>query len=206
MRTTINKIWPFIHWALVMLINLLGFLTAPIIYPLLYPFRNTLIRNIKPFWYYFDDEDGDYGTEWFRKAKGLKTGSFWTAYLWSAIRNPAWNLQASLKRKRGNSRLIRAVGRLVRDGELVSLRNMAVLKYVDKEGKYMDNKGSYISLKHSILGRSYYVWEVEGTTYWRYSYAGNVFGKIWIELHMGIKDVRYTFRCKIKKSEIWRDV
>lgn len=85
---------PLIKWGVIMLINLLGFLTAPIIFPIAY-----LLRDIKLFrnyilWIYYDDED-DFGFNvswWMRDKKP----SFWMAYKWCAIRNPAWNLHTLL--------------------------------------------------------------------------------------------------------------
>ena len=45
-------------WIAIMLINLLGFLTAPIIFPIAYYLRKIKFVRNKLLWIYFDDEDG----------------------------------------------------------------------------------------------------------------------------------------------------
>jgi len=196
----------YLKWALVMLVNLLGFITAPIIYPLLYPLRNTFLRRLKPFWFYFDDEDGDLGTDWFIEAKGYHLKTAWNrfrcAYHWSAIRNPAWNLQASLKPRKGMMYIIKSKGRLIKDYKPVALTEMAVLKYVDAEGNYKDNVGEFLSYKYSILGKAFLIFAIGESKYFRYSYANKWLFGLWYELQIGVTDKRYTFRLKIKKTKV----
>lgn len=199
-----RKLLSIIRWVLVMLVNLLGFITAPFIFPIAYVFRNTKLKKI--FWIYYDDEDGFNGTQWFLEAKDLEPNTFKTAYLWCAIRNPAWNLQASLKPKEGEIKIIKSKGELTQDGSLISILNFAVLKYVDITGDYKDNKGDYLSLKHSRLGNSFVWYEIDGTLYWRKSIAKKV-GPLWFELQLGTNDDRYTYRAKLKaKIEIFENL
>lgn len=200
----IKKLVSILDWAKTMSINLLGFVTAPIIYPILYPLRNDKdIRGRKPFWYYFDDEDGDYGTDWFRES--LKYGSktdWWSlfriAYKWSALRNPAWNLQASLTPNNGEKKLIETFGKATKNGVEVDPFAFAGFKYVDKDGVYKNNIGDYLSLQHSTIGKMFTWYEADDKLYWRLSYANNVVSKLWIELHLGTNNYRYTFRLKFK--------
>jgi len=197
-----RKILSLIRWLFIMIINLLGFLTAPIIFPLLYPFRNTMLRETKPFWYYFDDEDEfGFDLEWWMK--GRKKG-FWMAYLWGAIRNPAWNLQASLKPRGGTELVVSYKGLLLRDWRKLRETEMEVLKYVDAEGEYKDNKGEFLSEKYSIFGSMFLWFEKEGRLYWRYSIAKKIIGRLWIEFQIGITKKRYTFRLKLKRVKLWR--
>jgi len=201
----IKKTISIFKWIGVMLVNLLGFISAPIIYPFLYPFRNKL-NNIKPFWYFFDDEDGFYGTKWFRDSLkyGNKTdwwSKFKISYKWLALRNPAWNLQASLIPKKGHEILeeIKILDLNRNNKIVVDIKEFATLKFVNSSGEYKDNKGEYLSLKYSILGKSYLWYKIDNTLYWRYSFAGKINNKFWIEIHLGTGK-RYVFRFKIKKN------
>ena len=200
----IAKIWINIPW--VVILSSLVF-TSWIMYPILYPYRD-LIRNIKPFWYYFDDEDGDYGSAKFRAGKGLKDGVFKTAWLWSASRNPMWNLQASITSPVIDSTptVVSSKGLLQKNSKVVSIMNMAVFKYVDENGQYLDNFGTLLSLKHSILGTSFVWFEVDGKLYWRKSFAGKGFLGLWWEVQLGVSDTRYTLRIKpYKTKEIYEE-
>ena len=168
-----------------MLTTLFGFVTAPIVFPLAYLLRSIpLVRN-KILWIYYDDEDEfGFDVDWWMQDKPR---NFWTAYKWSAIRNPAWNLQA--------------YWRLDYNDSLIPLEGddiTCVLKYVDSNGKYMDNKGPILSLKHSITGDMWFRFQLNGLNYWRYSFADMVFADWWIELQIGFT-TRATFRFKIKR-------
>lgn len=200
-----KKIASIFDWIATMSKNLLGFITAPIIYPILYPFRNDPdIRGKKPFWYYFDDEDGDYGTDWFRESlpygnKTDKWSLFKTAYKWSALRNPAWNLQASLvPNNKGEQTIISSKGKLIKNGEEQSPLVFAGFKYINLNGDYKDNRGDFLSIKHSTFGKMFTWYESGGRLFWRLSYANNIFSKLWIEFHIGTNNYRYTFRLKFK--------
>lgn len=193
-----KKIISIIDYLLVMLISLFGFITAPFVFPLVYIFRNTKIRHIKPFWYYFDDEDSIYGSEYWRKAKGLKE-NFITAYRWNAIRNPAWNLHTSLKPIQGKEVLVSSKGRLTKNNKETSMFDVAVLMYEDANSNWMHNTGDKISVKYSILGSVFIWFKINGKLYWRCSYAGNIYKNLWGELQLGIGN-RYTFRLKFHNN------
>jgi len=198
-----RKIISILRWIAVMLISLLGFVTAPIIFPIAYLLRNVKLFRNHLLWYYYDDEDTIFGTEWFRKSKGLKDKGFKTAYLWSAIRNPAWNLQASLQPEQSTIWVYSSKGMLNKYGKIQKVTEMAVLKYVNIDGIYSDNKGEFLSLQHSILGSMFLWYEVSRKLYWRYSYAKNVYKDYWVEIQLGTNDRRYTWRLKIKKTKIF---
>lgn len=158
----------------------------------------------KPFWWFFDDEDGNFGTQWFRDS--LKYGNkldwlslFRIAYKWAAVRNAAWNLQASLQPLDGEQIIISSGGSATKDGKVVTnLMAFCSFKYVDINGIYKNNIGDFLSLKHSTLGTLWAWYSVEGRLYWRWSYAGEVFKGFWIETHLGINNYRYTIRHKWK--------
>ena len=192
-----------------MLVSLIGFVTAPLIYPIAYILRNVKLFRRHLLYYYYDDEDGYYGTEWFRESSGYKLeGVFWfdkfvCAYHWSALRNPAWNLQASLTPKQGAKFMVDFNGKLTKNGERQRMTEMAVLKYVNFFGHYMDNKGEFLSLQYSIIGSMFLWYEIDDTMYWRYSLAKNVYKNYWLEVHLGTNDRRYTWRLKLKKNKIY---
>jgi hypothetical protein len=154
-----KKTLSILDWVKTMSINLFGYLTAKVVYPILYPLRyDREIRPNKPFWYYFDDEDGNYGTDWFRESlsygdMSTRWRKFRVAYKWSALRNPAWNLQASLKPIDGEKKLVSTRGYVQRSGVELSPYVFANFKYVNKEGVFKNNIGDYLSVKHSAFGK-----------------------------------------------------
>lgn len=191
-----------LKWLLSMSGNLFGFITAPIVFPLAYLLKDVKIVREKILWIYYDDED-EFGFDvyWF---KPKMFDGFIKAYLWAAIRNPAWNLQAMsiLKQKPSYYYVFYYVkGILQKNGEIVSpaLNSTAVLKYIDEDGKYMENKGPILSLKHSITGKQFVRFHEYSTNkeYWRFSYANNVIYNFWIEFQVGYT-TRATFRLKFK--------
>lgn len=181
----------FILWLLVMVGNLFGFLTAPVIFPLAYATRNIGIFRKYIFWIYYDDEDGfGYEVDWWMEDK--PAWNFWTAYKWAALRNPAWNLQAATVLSQ------QVVGHL---------QPTRVLKYVNSKGEYTDNKGEFLSLKHSKLGSVWETFKWGWFKLWRYSYAGPLYKNFYVELQIGFQS-RPTFRLKfkpgIKVFETWK--
>jgi hypothetical protein len=191
----------FYKWLLIMVMNLLGFLTAPIMFPIAYLLRNVRIVRDYILWIYYDDED-EYGFDvhWF---KPKMDDGFIKAYLWAAIRNPAWNLHTlnMLNGSAGNYIFLKPRGSLQRNGKILepSLKNTAVLKYVSEDGTYMDNKGKILSLKYSVIGSQYVTFynSTNNKKYWRFSYANKVIDNLWVELHIGFT-TRATFRLKFK--------
>jgi len=191
----------YLEWLLIMYVNLLGFLTAPVIFPLAYLLRNVEIVRDYILWIYYDDEDEfGFDVHWFKPE--MKDG-FRKAYLWCAIRNPAWNLHTLSMINGSDSNFIfkKPSGMLQKDGKILEpqLRYSAVLKYVSKDGEYLDNKGEILSLKHSIIGSQYVDFYDKRTNidYWRYSFANKVIDNLWIELQIGFS-TRATFRLKFK--------
>jgi hypothetical protein len=194
---------------------------AYVIYPISYVLRkflrkwyysgNTIKKILSiPLWIVLDDEvfygsGDDYGEQWWKNVNNIKVwelGSwqrFVVAYKWGVIRNPAWNQYQIFKPKDGIKQIVSESGTLVKDGDVVSLLNFAVLKYVDSSGQYTDNQGEFLSLKYSVIGKSKVWYIVGGTLYWRHSMAKKI-GKYWVELHLGTNDRRYTIRFKIKKG------
>jgi len=190
----------YIRWTLQMLLNLSGFLTAPIVFPFAYLLKDIKIVREKLLWIYFDDEDEfGFDVEWWM---GDKKRNFLTAYKWCALRNPAWNLHTLFlfdKNINIHNPVIKGV--LYRDGKPLDfgLYTIANLKYIDENGTYMDNKGEILSSKYSTLGKQFVVFRDYATwkKYWRFSYAGNVYKSFWVELQLGYS-TRPTFRFKIK--------
>ena len=203
-----RKIIPIIRWVIVMLANGLSVgvltvllllakwigldidwlyifislgITTFVMFPLLYPFRDFITnKKIKPFWYYFDEEDGYYGNNKFLNNEKRKPtnwfNKFILAYKWNSFRNPAWNWQASLKPKDGY-KIVYGIpkGELKKNGNTdISVFEFAVIKYVDENGKYQDNFGPLLSLKYSIIGKMLTWYKVGKTLYFRYSYVKEV--------------------------------
>lgn len=190
----------YLRWILQSLLNLLGFLTAPIMFPVAYALRRIRLVREKLLWIYFDDEDGfGYEVTWWG---GYKKFNFWWAYKWCALRNPAWNLHTLFMIDRKDSySVVKEDGKLTKNGKVLkwNIWHSANLRYEDKNGEYMDNKGEYLSMKHSTLGKQFVIFKKESTNklFWRFSYAGNVYKSFWVELQIGYSN-RPTFRLKIK--------
>jgi hypothetical protein len=190
-----------LKWLLSISGNLFGFITAPIVFPLAYLLKDVKIVRNKILWIYYDDED-EFGFDvyWF---KPNMDDGFIKAYLWAAIRNPAWNLQAmSLLEQKPSYYVFHYIkGILQKDGEVVYpvLNSTAVLKYIDEDGLYMDNKGPILSLRYSIIGKQFvrFYNHRNGKEYWRFSYANKAIGNIWVEFQVGYT-TRATFRLKFK--------
>lgn len=219
-----RKLFSILRWIFLgLLIPGIFALLAYVMFPVAYAFRKLLragrkrggfiAKAVIPLWIFLDDEEferqgHDFGEPWWRYAKGLQIDTPWqkfrTAYLWCAVRNPAWNMYVLIKPKSGTLEVISQKGELTQDGYPVGLLNFAVLKYVDQTGWYMDNKGDFLSMVHSVLGFSKVWYTVQGRLYWRYSFAGKKFGR-WIEIQAGTTDLRYTLRLKIKKVEVWEE-
>jgi len=193
----------YLKWLRIMMLNLFGFISAPVVFPIAYLLRRFKIVRNKLLWIYFDDEDGfGWNVDWWAKTNNYKE-NFWTAYKWCAIRNPAWNLHtlSQLNKKISEYVFLSPRGILQKDGKVLEpkINITGVLKYIDKNNEYMDNKGEYLSLKYSIIGSQYVEFYNNRTleTYWRYSYANKLIDNVWVELQMGYT-TRATFRLKIK--------
>ena len=191
----------YLKWLLTMIVNLSGFLTAPIMFPIAYLLRDVRVVRDYILWIYYDDEDNfGFDVHWF---KPDMEDSFRKAYLWNAIRNPAWNLHTLSMLKGSSERytFLKPSGILQQDGKMLepSLRTTAVLKYISEDGQYLDNKGEVLSLRYSIIGSQYVEFYNNATAsnYWRYSFANKVRGSLWIELQIGFT-TRASFRLKFK--------
>lgn len=184
-----------------------------ILYPLAYVLRGFLRKNRPwtiPLWIFLDDEN-DYGEWWWLQENGIVLEElnawqkFKVAYRWSVIRNPAWNQYELFKPKQGELKIISSKGNLARNGVEVPLTDFAVFKWENEAGQYTDNQGEYLSYKFSTLGRSFVWYKVDGTLYWRYSFAGRVkWLNRWVEVHLGTNNRRYTIRLKIKNPKKFR--
>lgn len=79
---------------------------------------------------------------------------------------------------------------------------MCNFKYVNDKGVFKNNKGDYLSIRYSILGSAFTWYTIDGTLYFRYSFADKIIKRYWIEFQWGTTNKRYTFRLKIKKNLI----
>lgn len=197
----------YLKWLGQMLLNLFGFLTAPVIFPIAYLFRKVKFVRRKLLWIYFDDEDEfGFDVEWWM---GDKPRNFFTAYKWCALRNPAWNLHTLFKfHPKAKMIPLDINGMITKNGKKMFWDRWVIanLKYVDVWGEYSDNKGDFLSLEHSMLGSQFVKFMHFETRrkYWRYSYAGNIYKDFWLELQIGYSS-RPTFRLKIKKTKVYED-
>lgn len=196
-------------------------LTSWVAYVFIYPIRH-LIRKLHygdnkflralsflPWLYLDDKEENDYGPKWFIDSSNLQLDTplqrFWASWKWSAERNPTWNLQGVLKPKHQSEhelKIISATGRVERGGMELDVMSLCGFKYVDETGKYSDNKGDYLSYEYSKLGKMMVWYELDGTLFWRFSFAG-LKNNRWIEIHLGTNEYRYTWRIKVYKDLVF---
>lgn len=190
-----------------MLILLLGVITSYFMFPLYYILKDSKSALKRILWLYGDDEDGVYGAEYWKKAKGIKKDNFITAYRWSVLRNPAWNLHTLIAPEGEQEREIKSFGKLYKNLERISLDNMAVIHHVDHNGNWNNNSGQYISMKYSILGYSFYFFEKGFKKYFRFSTAFRLFNikdkSIFIEIQIGTSKKRHLAKFKIKYKEVY---
>ena len=189
----------YFKWFFTIIILALGFILAHIIFPIVYLLKDIKIVRNKLLWVFYDDEDEfGFDVDWWMQDKPR---NFWTAYKWGALRNPAWNLHTLFILNNINAIFTKSKGKLTKAGEYfeLSFKDSAVLKYEDAYGAYMNNKGIYLSTKYSILGSLYaeFYDSKSLNKYWRYSFAGNIYKSIWLELQIGYT-TRCTLRLKIK--------
>ena len=193
----INKVLSILVWIGVLLIQILGYVGGVLLYPIAWLLKKSVYSTKIPLWWWFDDEDGLFGAEYWRKAKKITKLNFWTSYRWCALRNPMWNLYSTLVPKKGDEVIVYSKGKLTRGNDNLSLYNVATFFYVDKDGRWTNNAGEFLSLQHSILGWVFIWFTIQDKLYWRFSYTGNVFWKLWLEIQLGV-GWRYTFRIKFK--------
>lgn len=176
---------------------LLCYLGGIILFPIAYLFRNSPYAKKYPLWWWFDDEDGLYGAEYWRIAKKIIKKNFWVAWRWS-IRNPMWNAHTKLVPGSGLELIKYSAGKLKHKGKEVNLINSAVFNYVNDNGVWSGNVGEYLSGYYSYLGWSFIYFEKSnGRTYWRFSLAKQIIGDLGIEIQIGTFH-RYIFKIKLK--------
>ena len=213
-------ILPFavLHWLLFMVAQLFGFITAPVLFPVAFLLENWIYKTnnfIGGFLYLYLDTLEPYADKFWRKANGYPEDieevkklpglkKFWLRYKWTAIRNPFWNFNYLVRTPDlSNPETIIKINFYTTLGRLYNYRSisydttslMAVLKYVDKDGKYLNNKGEFISGKFSLFGWTLNVYSYKWLPYFNFSYAGKFLGT-YKEVQIGMNNYRYTFRLK----------
>jgi len=192
----LKKVLSVVNYLGALCLLLLAYLGGILFYPFLYPFRNvSWIRNNYPGWWWFDDEDGNYGAEYWRKAKGITKKNFWVAYRWAGLRNPMWNAHTKIRPGSGEEILLYGVGKLTRDGKEVNIMNIAIINYEDSEGRYQGNAGDYFSIYFSYLGWAFIWFYKNEKLHWRFSLAKRIYKRRWIQFQFGSFH-RYIFKIK----------
>lgn len=218
------------------IINIFMWILAVTLYvPIIYPLRNFGVKYKHTFfgfiiWLFLDDENGFYGSDMWR---GDKKKNLWTSFVWSAWRNPMWNVYQFIKPKVGPVTSLEEKGKLYKNGIQIPNTNFAVLKFVDEDGNWTDNNGKYMSIKFSIIGSSSIWYLVKNTLYYHKSFTRKVKNKfwywiygltytifqffktfkvhkafedgeeLWTEFHIGTNDKRYLFRFKFRRIKIY---
>lgn len=216
----------FIHWALIMVIQAFGWITAKFIFPIAWYNRNWVYSNnniVARFLYLYLDTYEPYGDVHYLWEKGMTieqvralTGwaEFKHVYVWSAIRNPFWNFNyliplADYINHDNDEKLCVSVGNVRQNFKRVDdWIFMPVLKYVDQYGNYLNNRGPYLSAKYSRLGWSFNLWLWKGLPYFNFAFAGRF---LWAdkEIQIGMNHYRYMFRFKpylFRRKPFYEDI
>lgn len=94
-------------------------------------------------------------------------------------------------------------GYLTQKGIPVSLLKLGTLVFITSEGIFNNKTGTFISYSHSIFGKSYIEYDINGKRYWRYSYCKyNKSLKCFIQIHLGYDDNESIFRFKMTKKKL----
>ena len=190
------KIISILQYVGVLFLLLLSYLGGVLLYPLVYFFYYDGVKI--PLWWWFDDEDGLYGAEYWRKAKGITKNNWLVSYRWCGLRNPMWNAKTKIRPISGKEVIIYAKGKLTRNGEEIALSNEAQINYEDINGRYQGNAGDIISKRFSILGWSFVWFTKKDKLYWRFSLVKNFYKGFWLEIRIGTS-YRFLFVLKLKQ-------
>ena len=193
----IRKIISFFNYLGVTILLLISFIGGTILYPFIYWFKDSTLSRKYPLWWWFDDEDGLYGAQYWRDAKGITKKNWWISCRWSAWRNPMWNALTKLIPRSGIEFALNKYGLLIHNGKEVDLMNSAVFHYVNDDGTWNGNVGNWLSKKYSYSGWAFVWFEKQNRTYFRFSFAKKLIGPLDFELQIGTFQ-RYLFKMKLK--------
>ena len=177
-----------------LILLLLCYIGGVTLFPIAYLLRRW--KDYYPLWWWFDDEDGLYGADYWREANNITKKNFWVAWRW-AIRNPMWNAHTKIIPRSGLEFPLHKYGKLIHNFKVVDLMNSAVFHYVDDDGSWNGNVGECLSKKHSYIGWAFVIFEKQGVTYWRFSFAKQLIGPLGLEIQIGAFH-RYIFKIKLK--------
>jgi len=201
----IRKIKAILEWAAFMIVWSIGFgIPSFVLFPIAYIFKERIwdAQNEGLKWYQFitwyfyillgNEEDNFYGVDWWREAHGYDLSNDWDrfmcAYRYTGIRNYAWGLHDYWHPESGHKVMVSQRGGLTKNGQPVGVTEWADIKMVNSLGQFKDNTSQYISIKYSVLGKNWVWYEVNGRLHFRGGYAGNPFGKWWLEFNIGMQD------------------
>ena len=193
----IRKFFSILNYLGVGILLLLCWIGGVILYPFIYWTKNWSASRKYPLWWWFDDEDGLYGAEYWRTAKGITKKNWWVSCRWSAWRNPMWNAHTKIIPRTGMEIPKELFGKLERAGEEMDLMDSAVFHYVDDNGEWNGNVGDWLSIKHSYIGWTFVWFKKFDKLYWRFSFAKQIWGKLALEIQIGVFH-RYLFKIKLK--------
>lgn len=168
--------WLVLKWIGPMLFSAILWVLAKILWPLAWITRDIPIFKNYIFWIFWDHEieNGKMPDDFKRWLVGKDWSKWWTKYIYYAWRNPAWNqyLLSFMKPRQGTKIRLYSRGYLEKYGVEQSVFDFAVLKYIDAFYNYIDNNSDgYLSDRHSIVGSMFCIYKIDGTRYFRYSYA-----------------------------------
>lgn len=199
----INKIISIFNFLGALILLLLCYLGGVLLYPIIYWFKDSTLSRDYPLWWWFDDEDGLYGAEYWRKAKNITKKNWWISYRWCGLRNPMWNAHTKIIPKSGLQVPLKAYGNLIHDGQQTNLMNSAVFHYVNDDGTWNGNVGDWMSERYSYLGWTFVWFEVKESLYLRFSFAKQLIGPLGLEIQIGTFH-RHMFKIKLKwNKKIW---
>lgn len=157
-----------------LIVSMVGFLTTGVIWAHI---AKHVFHSKFKFWWLNDTPDGDYGPSWFMEGfpRGIITAFFW----W--LRNHSWNFYYThIPEWKAGS-----VDRINGESQFRSIK-----RTITKETEY--GRFTKASKADGIYGTNYFAYQINGRTYFNYSYANK-----YITIQLGAGGNEYRFWIKL---------
>jgi hypothetical protein len=199
MNYKLEKLFAWIKWACAIILvdgllrGLAWLLYKRVIYPIRKPVRFLyhkcgFVGKLISVWFWVflnDGKSNDVGYKWFFDAKGIYPINAYNrkhlSWLWSGLRNPAWNSYEHIKPKYDddNSELDVDIveNNAYKNGKKQDPLAECVLKWKNAEGEESDNMGETIDFNNAVMGKNFCYYRIKldngklSPLYFRYSKA-----------------------------------
>lgn len=199
------------------------------VYPIVYLFRGAIRKtHFVPLWIFLDDEGGDWGNPLENKCKLPLTNflyKFISAYNWSVIRNPVWNIYSYTFFRPGDSlkteitftkgllysyeRKYLIMGNAqptIEQRNMMRMNRAKFYSFVKGDKSISTNEGEYLDLDQSYFGSTTYYFKQNNRwlvlkTFCKITYINDEKAHI-REINIGALGLRIGIRNKWQSAEI----